>query len=424
MAETTSSLLLNSNSKRVTRGKVTFDPENPNAPVTLVVTDKTPNKNPLFSTTTTTTFTQGTDGLFKNSNGESWLGDYSGEGGKVRALMGKKINDSKVDNETKKDWGTNATGLDKQDEGNAGGADGNDEDEGLSFNMKKDTFKNIKSSASKNFGNLRYPEAILDGQDYCKITQYKYVPGKLDKSTGRPNDRMKQIMGNVILPIPPGLSDGNQVSWANHDMNDLQMAGGAAAMRIMNSDKPLGDIGAEVGKFLEDARTNENLAPLAKTWAMGNLPGINAITNQLLARGSGAIINPNTEVLFGGPQIRSFNYSFRMTPRSSKEASSCQKIIRFFKQGMAVQESTDGGMFLVSPNVFHVQFYNDKGAEHPFIGKLKKAACTGFTVNYVPDGTYMTLPDSSMTAYEIGISLMELEPIYESDYEEASNVGF
>ena len=56
--------------------------------------------------------------------------------------------------------------------------------------------------------------------------------------------------------------------------------------------------------------------------------------------------------------------------------------------------------------------------------KLKKAACTGFTVNYVPDGTYMTLPDSSMTAYEIGISLMELEPIYESDYDEASTVGF
>ena len=55
---------------------------------------------------------------------------------------------------------------------------------------------------------------------------------------------------------------------------------------------------------------------------MGNLPGINASTNQLLARGTGAIINPNTEVLFGGPQIRSFNYSFRMTTRSSKEATS------------------------------------------------------------------------------------------------------
>ena len=422
MAETTSSLLLNRNSKRTTRGKVVFDPENPNAPVTLTVTDTVPKVGSKgMGQSTVTTYTQGSDGLFRDSSGERWLGDYSGEGGKVRAEMGKKINESNADNQTKEDWGTNATGLDKQDEGDAGGADGKDK----GVTTENNYIGQMQSSASRNFGTRRYPKQRLDGQDYCKITQYKYVPGKFQPGkAGRPNERMSQSMGNVILPIPPGLSDGNQVSWANHDMNNLQMAGGAAALRMMNSSNALDQIGTEIGDFLEKAKTDENLAPLAKFWAMGNIPGINASTNQLLARGSGAVINPNTEVLFGGPQIRSFNYSFRMTPRSSKEASSCQKIIRFFKQGMAVQESTDGGMFLVSPNVFHVQFYNDKGAEHPFIGKLKKAACTGFTVNYVPDGTYMTLPDSSMTAYEIGISLMELEPIYESDYDEASTVGF
>ena len=422
MAETTSSLLLNRNSKRTTRGKVVFDPENPNAPVTLTVTDTVPKVGSKgMGQSTVTTYTQGSDGLFRDSSGERWLGDYSGEGGKVRAEMGKKINESNADNQTKEDWGTNATGVDKQDEGDAGGADGKDK----GVTTEKDFFNNITSAASRNFGDLRYPEELLDGQDYCKITQYKYVPGKMQPGkAGRPNERMSQAMGTVILPIPPGLSDGNQVAWANHDMNNLQMAGGQAAMNIMNSGTPLDATGEELGKMIEDLKDTKGLDPLIKAWAMGNLPGINASTNQLLARGSGAIINPNTELLFGGPQIRSFNYSFRMTPRNKNEATSCQKIIRFFKQGMAVQESTGSGMFLVSPNVFHVQFYNDKGAEHPFIGKLKKAACTGFTVNYVPDGTYMTLPDSSMTAYEIGISLMELEPIYESDYDEASTVGF
>ena len=424
MAETTSNLLLNKNSKRTTYGKVVFDPENTNAPVTLTVTDTVPKVGSKgMGQTTVTTYTQGSDGLFRDSSGEKWLGDYSGEGGKVRAEMGKKINESNADNQTKEDWGTNASGLDKQDEGDAGGADG--KDKGVT-KLAPLPDKNITSTASKNFGNLRYPfEAIKDGRDYCKITQYKYVPGDFKPGkAGRPSERMTQTMGTVMLPIPPGLSDGNQVSWANHDMNNLQMAGGKALMDIMNSENIADATGEELGKMIEEKKKTKGLDPLIKAAVLSNVTALRANTNQLLARGKGAIINPNSELLFGGPQIRSFNYTFRMTPRSSKEATSCQKIIRFFKQGMAVQESTGGGMFLVSPNVFHVQFFNDKGAEHPFIGKLKKAACTGFTVNYVPDGTYMTLPDSSMTAYEIGISLMELEPIYESDYDEASTVGF
>ncbi len=422
MAETTSSLLLNRDSKRTTRGKVVFDPENPNAPVTLTVTNTVPKVGSKgMGQSTVTTYTQGSDGLFRDSSGETWIGDYSGEGGKVRAEMGKKINESNADNQTKEDWGTNATGIDKQDEGDAGGADGNDK--GL---PTVDKFGIPTSAASRNFGSRRYPKQRLDGQDYCKITQYKYVPGQFKTGkAGRPSERMSQSMGNVILPIPPGLSDGNQVSWANHDMNNLQMAGGTKAMELMSSNNIADKSGEALKELIDEAKNTPGLANLAKVWAMSNLPGLGgASVNQLLARGSGAIINPNSELLFGGPQIRSFNYSFRMTPRNKEESTECQEIIRFFKQGMAVQESTGGGTFLVSPNVFHVQFFNDKGAEHPFIGKLKKAACTGFTVNYVPDGTYMTLPDSSMTAYEIGISLMELEPIYESDYDEASTVGF
>ena len=51
-------------------------------------------------------------------------------------------------------------------------------------------------------------------------------------------------------------------------------------------------------------------------------------------------------------------------------------------------------------------------------------AMTNFAVNYVPDGTYMTLPDSSMTAYEIGLSLQEMDPILDSDYGTGNEIGY
>ena len=47
------------------------------------------------------------------------------------------------------------------------------------------------------------------------------------------------------------------------------------------------------------------------------------------------------------------------------------------------------------------------------------------TVNYVPDGTYMTLPDNSMTAYDLGLNFGELEAIFEDDYSMSTNdIGY
>ena len=77
------------------------------------------------------------------------------------------------------------------------------------------------------------------------------------------------------------------------------------------------------------------------------------------------------------------------------------------------------------PKSMEVKIPDGKGKEHQFIGKRKKAALASMSVNYVPDGTYMTLPNTSMTAYDIGLSFMELEPILEDDYhQETTSVGY
>jgi hypothetical protein len=47
--------------------------------------------------------------------------------------------------------------------------------------------------------------------------------------------------------------------------------------------------------------------------------------NGLLSRASGAILNPNLELLFNGPQLRPFNFTFRLSPREEKEATASKK---------------------------------------------------------------------------------------------------
>ena len=175
-------------------------------------------------------------------------------------------------------------------------------------------------------------------------------------------------------------------------------------------------------KIIDDGLTSlENNTGNAKTLIqsliLGQLPGINKRPNEVLGRFAGQIINPNLELIFGGPTLRSFQYSFRLTPRNDKETQAVRSIIRFFKQGMSIKENPTN-LFLSAPNVFQPRFYNKEGRQHTFINTIKKCACTSFTVNYVPDNTFMTLPNSSMTAYEIGMSFQEMDPIIDQDYAE------
>ena len=82
---------------------------------------------------------------------------------------------------------------------------------------------------------------------------------------------------------------------------------------------------------------------------------------------------------------------------------------------MAVKKSPGAALFLESPNVFDASFHSGYNNNHPFLYKMKRSALSTFNVNYVPDGTYMTLPNKSMTAYEISLTLQELDPIYDDD---------
>ena len=48
----------------------------------------------------------------------------------------------------------------------------------------------------------------------------------------------------------------------------------------------------------------------------------------LLARTSGSVINPNMELIFKGPQLRQFGFTYKLSPRDNKETREIKKIIR------------------------------------------------------------------------------------------------
>ena len=58
-------------------------------------------------------------------------------------------------------------------------------------------------------------------------------------------------------------------------------------------------------------------------------------SEQILSRSVGVVANSNTELLFAGVSLRSFEYQWLMSPRNRLEAANVRMIIRAFKQWSA-----------------------------------------------------------------------------------------
>ena len=281
------------------------------------------------------------------------------------------------------------------------------------------------------YETLFYPEDIATSKQDRIIFGMRYISGKRDINFNAQNvnplsvgnRNTTAIKGSVTLPIPGGISDKNSVKFEGETM-DLGMALGAGA--ILN---PTGAAGA-VGNLLRDAITKspeelqnilaspeaENIVSALRLGLAQQFTGGN-----LVSRLGGGVLNPNMELLFQAPKLRSFKFSFTMSARSRTEATQIKKIIRFFKQGMSVKKSNNN-IFVISPNIFTINYKTGDGREHPSIGRIKNCALLDLNTTYGNGNTYMTYddPDRTMTQYKIDLDFQELDPITEDDYGIAS----
>ena len=310
-----------------------------------------------------------------------------------------------------------------------------------SFNYDSHLLKDITLQIKgrrfrKEYEDLSYPEGIRSNrQDRIRFEQIysegKTVGGLLSQEKVFQR-RQKRIDGSVTLPIVTGIGDRNQVDWQGATLNPLQAAAGGAAASIFEDVRT----GKEIGQAFSDAAGSvQEAAARLKTGTVGGdiATAINIYLAQkavgaqgLLSRSTGAILNPNLEMLFGGPSLRNFGFTFKLSPRDAGEANQVRKIIRFFKQGMSVKTSSSN-VFLKAPNIFNIRYqtFNTDGDEilHPSLNIIKECALLSCDVQYTPDGTYMTYDDPfrTMTSYQLTLSFGELDPIYDSDYTALDN---
>ena len=225
----------------------------------------------------------------------------------------------------------------------------------------------------------------------------------------------KRTVGHITLPIPDGVTDQNKVDFNDGTLNPLQVAGAETALKFFLTGGDGPNAGENAAQAFKQAITDPAVKRAVSSIITGSVFGIDA--NQLLARTEGNVLNNNLELLFKGPTLRPFNFSFNLSARSLDESRMIKKIIRAFKQSSAAQK-TPGGLFLHAPNTYKLQFISGKtNKTHEFLPRIKECALLGVNMNYMPENSYMTYDDTSMVRYTMQLSFKELEPIFNDDYD-------
>ena len=274
-------------------------------------------------------------------------------------------------------------------------------------------------------GVLRYPlESLTEHTDYLQIDIEQYVA--LGGYTSNPGDENRYVTGNyfttdragrrssnrlskkplinagsILLPIPSNVADTNNVQYDASNLNGLGAVGLEAADNIMNlnmgdgdeAKKQFIDAVQKAKKQIVEGFGNVDVASNVMTKFLSSkavgIFGVNVTTSQLLARANGEILNPNMQLLFGGPTLRNFRFNYKFTPRNEKEAEQVRLIIRAFKRNMApaAQGGTQGSgyFFLKTPNVFSLRYRTGR-KNHKFLNKFKQCFLTDMSTTYTGEG--------------------------------------
>ena len=189
--------------------------------------------------------------------------------------------------------------------------------------------------------------------------------------------------------------------------NDTEISPFAAAAgeAITNS---MGGMGISDNYNQVVGKISEGLKKKGVLMGLSILDGIGISgAREALEIASGEIIADRMELAFKGVDRRSFQYTFKMIPRNSREADEIRKIVFAFKSNMLPEliGGKDRDTMRV-PNTFNIQ-YMYQGKENDFIHRVSECFLENVQVSYGGDRykTFEPHDDSGAPPVETSVTL-------------------
>ena len=275
------------------------------------------------------------------------------------------------------------------------------------------------SGATENvtFASLnRYKgKKTLDYSDRILLGKHKQKPmfgfNKEFNNTTR-------ITDSVAMYLPPNVTDDYGVNYTATETGALGfLIATAGGMVGQWKEKDFEGFLRSGLKGLETVMYEQ-----VKKLALGFAEGITSseggveLANKIFSRAQ----NPHMEVLFNGPKMRSFTYSFTMAPKSEDEQLECKNIIKLFRFHMAPKVQRANQRFMTLPAEFDIHYMyqapSGQSGQNNFYNKVATCVLSDCKVDYTPGGVNSHI-DGSPVIIKMDLTFQETEMITQDHVE-------
>ena len=271
---------------------------------------------------------------------------------------------------------------------------------------------------------LKYPQNLLEGNDdYLKIDICEYEPALAETQGGG------KALTTFLTYMPRNIGSSYSQNWGSATLSPNGRIAINAVQQALNK-TPASSVGGYLQSALKGTGTTFAAGQIAagiQNLAQGT-QGLDA--NSLLGLTTGVGINSTVEIYWGGHgDNRNFSFRIEMSPRNEPETIQIREIVKAFKVAMhpgsngASAGSSVQSRFVTYPYMMKLQYMHGS-KPHEFLHQFKPCVLTGMDVQYTPNGTYSTLPNTSPTSTVMTLTFKEIRMIYREDILDSTGAGF
>ena len=234
---------------------------------------------------------------------------------------------------------------------------------------------------------------------YTRLSMRKY-----SRSTpGSPTTTSLQT--SIRLPLPTNLTDSFNidVSGANMELlGSYPMDNGAAG--LMAAGKSL----SEQFKSMSQDSSSGMVSGIMKMVGQ-----VAALTPQISDTGLGKfsqsqvgmVRNPHLTTIFEGVKLKTYTFSWKISPKSAAEAQQLNEMIKYIK-GYMHPQIIGASFALEYPYLASIQFVVGNSAHMP---NVKDSFITGFSINNAGSGAPAFYKDGNPVSTELSLSFQEID---------------
>jgi len=259
-------------------------------------------------------------------------------------------------------------------------------------------------------------------QYYCRLIFRKY-------SRAKPGDKVNIATEAVFrLPIPSSLTDqfgmnitDEKLDVLGNSVDALLTAGGSRVDQFANEFGSLSDYkGGGADALFKIAGLSKGATQNLIIDALALVPGASDSKLGKWAQATvGMVRNPHHTTLFDGVQLKSYAFTWKMSPRSQQEAITLEEIIRNIKYYMHPQLSATG-FSMEYPHLAELQF---EVGDNKLVPNVKTSFLKSLAINGSAGGVPSFYKDGKSTIVEFALSFQEINVQTRDDFLPATQQG-